>query len=46
MWIYRLALAALALLALILLFVFQYRLTTSLWRREERAAHNSDDEGL
>ncbi|CAG2159397.1 hypothetical protein [Cupriavidus numazuensis] len=42
MWVYKLGLAALALLALILLFVCQYRLTSSLWRREQDAAHDRD----
>ncbi|CAG2149647.1 hypothetical protein LMG31506_04070 [Cupriavidus yeoncheonensis] len=45
MWVYKLALAVLALLALILLFICQYRLTSALWRREEDAAHDRGDIG-
>jgi hypothetical protein len=45
MWAFKLVLAVLALLALILLFVCQYRLTSSLGRREEDAAHDRGDIG-
>jgi len=42
MW-YRLLLAGLALLGLLLLFVFHFRLTDALGRREDEAAHHFDD---
>ena len=42
MW-YRLILAGLAVLGLLLLFVFQFRLMDILGRRENEAAHHLDD---
>nr|WP_315597835.1 hypothetical protein [uncultured Cupriavidus sp.] len=42
MW-YRLAMAGLALLALIALFGFQYKLTDNLRDREDEAAHHLDE---
>ena len=44
MW-YRFVVAGLALLALIALFVFQFRLTDALGRREDKAVHHLDDGG-
>lgn len=42
MW-YRLLLAGLAVLGLALLFVFQFRLTDAVGRRENEAARHLDD---
>lgn len=42
MW-YRLVLAGLALLALIALFGFQYKLTDNLRHKEDEAAHHLDE---
>lgn len=42
MW-YRLAMAGLALLALIALFGFQYKLTDNLRDREDEASHHLDE---
>jgi len=39
---YRIVIAGLALLAMVLLFAFQYRLMDRLGRREDQAVHHLD----